>query len=120
MNGKEMEQLEVWEKLIKPLFPPHAEINTGSSGLDYYIDIQWHLGSDPNRPNKLSRMIKIQITHEAMKDYLDSDSKQRSERNKKFEKYIEDRKKQFNPEHDSPAGQTPPEEIWTITSSILN
>ena len=121
MNSKEMEQpKKAWVELIKSLFPAHAEINTHNRSNDYYIDIQWYLRNDPDRPNKLSREIKIQITRAAMKDYLEFGSKQRSEWDMKFKKHVEEKLDKFNPEHDSHSGQTPPEEIWTITSSIFN
>lgn len=107
-------------KSVKDKFPLYAEI---SSIIDrdrrgYVARIHWRLGSDKERPNKSSRIILVIISGEAIDDsHYDS---RRNEVHAKFEKFIDSKIKQFNPEHDESYNKLPPVDEWLVDNACIN
>lgn len=96
--------------IIKPIFPPGAEIRRrlGTDGL--VLSVAWKLKNDPARPNKRSRRIILALSEEALEDYYaDSDA-----RDKRIAAIVADRLKAFTPDHDTPYGQPESEEVWVL------
>jgi len=85
------------------------------AGNDVVLRIDWKLGSDPNRLNKRSRLIRVAISKEAIDDC--TDFKIAASR---FKKIIQDKLSFFNPDHDTPKYGSPPIEEWIISTLDLN
>lgn len=119
----ETKWLSIGDKLVesvKEKFPSHAEY---SSIIDhrrygYLANIHWKLNNDKNRPNKPSRIILIVISGEAIED-SDYD-KRHAVVQERFQKFINEKVKHFNPEHDEPYGKAPPIEEWIVDTGLLN
>lgn len=106
--------IEEWIELIRPLFPNDARIET-DAGDDVVLRIDWKLGSDPDRPNKRSRLIRVIIPREAITDCHDFKTA-----GSRFRKIIQDRLSVFNPDHDIPKYGSPPIEEWVISTFDVN
>lgn len=105
---------------IKDMFPPHAEFSSivDHGRYSYLANIHWKLNNDNKRPNKPSRIILIVISGEALED---SDYNNRSNLvQERFKKFICDKVKHHNAEHDEPYGDAPPVEEWLVDTRLLN
>jgi hypothetical protein len=118
----EKEWLSVGNELIgcvKDQFPgAHFNSRIDHSRYSFICNICWKLNTDRDRPNKLSKIISVIISGEAIED-SDYDNNKATIQ-KKFQDYIETKRKGFDPEHDEPYGQPPPMEEWVITSKHLH
>ena len=103
-----------WIELIRPLFPKDARIEM-DAGNDVVLRIDWKLRSDPNRPNKRSRLIRVVIPEEAIDDCTDFKIA-----GSRFKKIIQDKLSVFNPDHDTPKYGSPPIEEWIISTLDVN
>jgi hypothetical protein len=103
-----------WVKMIRPLFPKNARIEV-VGGPDVVLRIDWKLGTDPARPHKRSRLIRVIIPEAAIGACTDF-----KEAGWRFRKLIEDRLSAFRPEHSTPRCGTPPREEWIVASLDLN
>ncbi len=100
--------------VVGTAFPAGTDIKT-TVAHDLIFAIDWPLNTDPNRPNKRSRIINLIITYEAIEDcrYFNL-----AERNLK--KFIQDKLSYFNPEHEHSKYMPQPVEEWVVTTSTLN
>ena len=83
--------LDYWVRLIRPLFPANAWIVARYDGDDHVIEIDWKLDTDPARPNRRSRKIRITISDGAIEDYLDRDRNERDLFETRLKKLIHER-----------------------------
>jgi len=58
-----------FRELVERLLPEDPRTLVPLGGPDLMILVTWRLGSDPSRPNKRSRMLRIAISEEALEDY---------------------------------------------------
>src|SRR5450631_1461311 len=58
-----------FRELVERLLPEDPRILTLCGGPDMMILATWRLSTDPSRPNKRSRMLRIAISAEALEDY---------------------------------------------------
>lgn len=107
---------------IKNIFPEHAEFACKSKfdTKNYAMRIDWELRNNPTHPNKPSKIILIELTTEALKDYqtLSQENKQKAQ--ERLYNIIAKNFKNFTPEHEMSINETPPIEIWLITTKSLN
>ena len=103
-----------WIELIRPLFPKNARIEI-DAGNDVVLRIDWKLESDPNRPNKRSRLIRVIIPEEAIDDCTDFKAA-----GSKFTKIIKDKLSVFDPDHDTPRYGSSPVEEWVVSTLDVN
>ena len=104
---------------IRGVFPNGAEIETCMDGsrLSFVCTVYWKLGDDISRPNKPSKIILIIISYEAIED---SDYHQHEQAVKdKLREFIKTKYKDFNPNHNEPRENSPPNEEWIVVSNIL-
>jgi len=108
-----------WLKIIRPLFKPDANFKVFDKD-DHEIEVSWKLHSDPSRPSKRSKKIRIIISHEAVADY--QNKKERDQRNddEKLLQFIKMNLENFEPSHDNPIELGPPEVKWIVGTSIFN
>lgn len=110
--------LENFKDLIKPLFPVGADIHSIVTNRDCFIEIDWPLKSDPNRPHKRSKTIRIIFSYEFILDYLPKTQEDKKSIDYKLTKTIKQKLLAFNPDHDSALHQPNPIEDWVIPASI--
>lgn len=99
----------IFDKVIKDNFPLSAKITwkyEKQERLSYRV--QWKLTG-----NKPSKIIFILIHH----DILEDCDVKKNEVQQAFQKYITEKLKQFDPEHDAPEGTLPPSEEWIVMPS---
>lgn len=112
--------LDLWVKLITPIFPPNAWIDSRFSKDDYVILIDWQLVSDSRRQNKRSRKIQITIKEDAIEDYLDKNNQDRELFNVVLKQSICERYDRFNADNDISAIKSIPAETWLFSKRTLN
>lgn len=92
-----------------------------SGGEGYYVMLaSWKLGTDPARPHKRSKTLRIVLTQEALDDYARGAKGERNSADARFEASLRSRLSKFNPSHDAPLGSEPPIEKWDIGTIELN
>ena len=110
-----------WQSLLQPLFPDGAKIKVPNpEASDFLAKVFWSIESDPDRPNKMSKTIRIIVTDEAESDYLNKNDAQQQSDDMKLQEFIESRLAIHDPNHDNPREIDPPEVEWVAGSNILN
>ncbi len=101
--------------IIRPLFPENAEFKLNS---DNQVTIFWKLGNDEDRPNKRSKIIRLNISREFMEDYDAANENIKQEMETKFSGGVSQKLANFDPDHNAPYGDgtLEPEEIWVVPS----
>lgn len=87
---------------------------------DMMILATLRLASEPLRPNKRSRMIRIVISQEALESYANGDAEVRLAGDARFVAWFGRQMSTFDPNHDSPLGVEPPAVTWPVSTRILN
>lgn len=77
-----------WLDLIRPLFMKDADLNILYQKDDYEVLVSWKLGTDPSRPSKRSKTIRIIVSEEAVEDYLKKSARQRENDDEKLVQFI--------------------------------
>ena len=106
--------------IVEREFPKHAEFHVRRESDDICIYVDWELGSDPARPSKRSRKIKICISREAIDEYTDGSDQNRKSADERLRRTVVGQLQAFHPEHNVPANVPVPIEQWTITTEMLN
>jgi hypothetical protein len=111
---------EHFRELVQGLLPPDSRVLLPSGGGDLIILATWRLTSDPTRPTKRSRMIRLILADEAVEDYARASDGLRLASDSRLLALLKDRLAAFDPNHDSPRGVNPPAVTWTVTTLDLN
>jgi hypothetical protein len=91
----------------------------GEDGL--MILATWRLPpDDPYRPAKRSRMVRIAITQEALKDYAAGSDSVRLASNERMSAWLRAQIAAFDPHHDAPLGVEPAPVTWPLGTVELN
>jgi hypothetical protein len=102
--------LDEWIKLIRPLFPRNARIET-DAGNAVALKIDWKLGNDQSRPNKRSRLIRMVIPEETIQDCADFKTA-----GSRIKKVIQGKLSVFNPDHNTRRCGKRPTEEWVVST----
>ncbi len=107
---------------IKDLFPESSEFESqyNSNKRAFECTIYWHLNNDEARPQKLSRIILIVISNEALEEFHSRGKGKQKIAQEKFERYIKEKLKLFSPDHNESSRHAPPVEEWLIDNNLLN
>jgi hypothetical protein len=106
--------------LVERQLPDDPRILMPRGGPDMMILATWRLGTDPPRPNKRSRMLRIAISEEALEDYARGSDGVRLASDERFVAWLRRRLSTFDPNHDTPLGVEPPAETWSVNTLELN
>jgi hypothetical protein len=109
-----------FRKLLEHELPEDPRILIPSGGPDLMILATWRLTSDPARPNKRSRMLRIAISEEALEDYARGSDGVRLASDERFLSWLRRQLSTFDPDHDSPLGVEPPATSWPVSTLDLN
>jgi hypothetical protein len=80
----------------------------------------WHLPAVPFRPARRSRMIRIAISQQALKDYASGNDGVRLASNERFVAWLRRQIVAFDPHHDAPLGVEPAPVTWPVGTRELN
>ena len=107
--------------LVEPHLPPDSRVLIPPGGPDLVILITWRLlNTDPVRPNKRSRMIRIVISEEALDDYARGTDGVRLASDERFIVWLQLKLATFDPHHDAPLGVEPTPATWNLATLELN
>jgi hypothetical protein len=109
-----------FRKLAERVLPEDSRILTPSGAPDLILLATWRLRSDPARPQKRSRMIRIVIAEEALEDYARGIDGARLVSDDRFVQWLRTQMSEFDPNHDSPLGVEPQAVKWLIGTVALN
>lgn len=109
-----------WLDLIYPLLPETASVTSYDHSDNFEASLSWELDNDPKRPHKESRIILIEIPKKTIDDYRNkSKIRQETDDNKlalQIKKFLQN----FNPNHDTPLGQSSPKKRLVISDAVLD
>ena len=111
------EQIRV---VIESVFPKGARVVALPGMKDYQLLVSWKPGTDPSRPGKRSKTVRIHIDAAAMDVFRQADESQRAYSLARLKPLLARRLELFDPDHDAPPGTEPPIEKWNIGTLELN
>jgi hypothetical protein len=112
--------LDHWLRIIKPILPANAWVESRLSNDNYIITIDWKLENDPHQPNKRSRKIEIIIKEEVIDDYLNKNKDERALSDIKMKQWISERYNQLTLDHDANTSNPRFPDKWNISKNVLN
>jgi hypothetical protein len=105
--------------IIKATMPGDAEIQVVSGVGALNIGVSWKLNDDPERPNKMSKTIRICVSHEAAQDLNSAAQHQQTSALRRVSYFLAQKFSQFDPRHDTPKNLPPPVETWIIDTKVI-
>jgi hypothetical protein len=109
-----------WSDLIRSVFKQGADLIVRDSIDHYEVIVSWKPGTDPSRPSKSSKRIRISVPWEAVGDYQNKTEIQQKNDDKKLVEFIKANLENFESNHDKPIEVGPPEVKWIAGSGVLN
>jgi hypothetical protein len=109
-----------FRELVERQLPEDPRVLVPRGGQDMMILATWRLPTDTFRPNKRSRMIRVVISQEALKDYAQSSDEVRLASDERLVAWLRRQLSGFDPNHDSPLGVEPAPVTWPVGTRILN
>lgn len=101
-------------ELLRPFFPPAADIQSIETLEGITLFVCWKLGSDPGRPNKRSKEIRLHISRETIDDYAGAPFGVRSRIELRMVANLRMALKTFSPEHASAPWERVPIIDWHL------
>ena len=108
---------EHWIGIIKEYLPKEAELFLHPIQ-DYCLDVDWKLRTDPSRPNKRAKKLRLIISEETLEDYRDANDSGKEGFDQKLIKFVEMTMANFDSNHDTPYGRTTPVETVHVPFGI--
>ncbi len=104
---------------IRARIPSIAEIRVipGINSLGF--GVSWKLNDDPERPNKMSKTVSICVSHEAAEDFANASAANQDAAYMRVSEFLSEKLSHFDPQHNAPRRESPPNEKWVITSEIV-
>ena len=114
------DQHERLRAVAERVFPTGTRLITLPGEAEFVLLASWKLGTDPTRPNKRSKTVRIGISQEAMQEYGRSAMVEREYADRRLESFLRKNFARLNPSHDAPLGTEPPVEKWHFGTMELN
>lgn len=109
-----------WMVMLNPLFPDDALLTSSDAADDFLLYASWKLNNDPKRPNKRSRTVVIEVPQNTIDDYLEKSKTRQLDDDQKLYLQVKEFIHLFNPDHDTPPDETPPEVRLVACGSVLD
>ena len=106
--------------LVAERLTDDARIFASFSAGDVVILATWRVRSEPERPAKRSRPVRIVIPVEAVESYVHASDRERRIAERRFAEWLDAQLAGFDADHDSPAGVEPPEALWKVDRRLLS
>jgi hypothetical protein len=110
--------LDYWVRLIKPIFPANAWINSRFLNDGHLIQIDWKLADDPREPDKRSKKIEIIIKERTIDHYLEKCKNDRALSDILLKEFICGRYNSYI--SDTSIHASASTETWNISTDVLN
>ncbi len=109
-----------FREILELQLPDDSRILMPRGGQDMMILASWRLASDAFRASRRSRMIRIVISEEALKDYARCAEDVQAASDERFRIWLRKQLSGFDPSHDAPLGVEPPPVTWSLSTVELN
>ena len=100
-------------------FSPEARIVAVAERPELVLVISWRLGTDPKRPSKRSKTIRLVVEEEALIDYAAAPPGHRLMADARLQEHLTEQLMRFDPDHVAALGREPPVVLWTIGTATL-
>ena len=114
------DQKERLRAVAERVFPTGTRLIALPGEGEFVLLASWKLGTDPLRPNKRSKTVRVGVSPEALEDYGRSAMDEREYADRKFESFLRKHLARLDPSHDAPLGTEPPMEKWHFGTIELN
>lgn len=111
---------EFWKEEIQRELPADARLTPIPREDRFEVTVGWKIKSDPERPNKPSKTIRIIVPQEAVDDYQRKSTLAKANDDEKLCNFVREKMKTFDPEHESSYGTPPPEVMWVADTNVLD
>ncbi len=109
-----------WASLLRPVFPDGTDFDIDLGASDFRAKARWKVGTDLDRPNKMSKTIFIIVPVETARDYENKSDTQRQADDGKLRDFVVSKLANHDPDHDTQKGEPPPTVKWFADASVLN
>ena len=109
-----------WKSLLQPVFPVGTKFDVDPNTSDFRAEVRWKVGTDPDRPNKMSKTIFIIVPGETENDYANKNDARRQSDDMKLLEFVKSNFDNHVPDYDVPKGVKPLEVKWVADSNVLN
>ena len=106
--------------MVEAQLPDDARILMPRGGADLMILVTWRLHSEPLRPSKRSRLVRIVVSEEAQEDYAVGTPAARGLSDARLVNWLRAQLGAFDPDHEAPLGVEPPAVTWLLGTAELN
>lgn len=107
------------QSVVVRSFCPEARIAAVAERPDLVLIISWKLETDPRRPDKRSKTIRLVLEEEALTEYAAAPPGQREMGDARLKQHLTDQLRRFDPDHRAAFGHEPPVVLWTIGAVTL-
>jgi len=107
-------------EIVKSSMPRDARIDALPTSDDFRIGVRWLLGTDPSRPNKMSKTIVIVFAYESIADFENLSDSQQSEGCDRLNIHLRQFLDEFDPEHENRPDEPPPTETWNVGGLLIS
>lgn len=112
--------LDYWLRMIKPIFPDNAWVQSRLSGGDHLIQIDWNLENVMHKQNRRSRKIEIVIKEEVIDHYLNQSKDKRVLCDIKMKEWLSEHYHNFCLEQEAyPSNSVSPIK-WRISNDVFD
>ncbi len=110
-----------WKSLLQPAFPDGTDFDVvDPDASNFRAEVRWKVGTDPDRPNKMSKTIFIIVPREAASDYANKNDAQRQSDDIKLLEFVKSNLANHDPDYDNRKRVVPPKVEWLAGSNVLN
>jgi hypothetical protein len=107
------------QSVVARSFSSEARIAAVAERPDLVLIISWKLETDPKRPDKRSKTIRLVLEEEALIEYAAAPPRHRQMGDARLEEHLTDQLRRFDPDHRAAFGHEPPVVLWTIGAVTL-
>ena len=103
--------------VVQRCFPADARIIVVSKETDVIFAISWKIRTDPGRPLKRSKIIRLNIEEEVVAEYAHGAVAVRQAFDDRLEQSLREHLTHFNPDHHALEDQVPPVVDWLVNAN---
>ncbi len=109
-----------WLDILYPLFPENARLTSSYINDDFLVSASWKLNNDSKQPDKRSRTVVIEVPKGTIDDYSGKSETRQIYDDQKLYMQVKEFLHLFNPNHETPADESPPEVRLVACGSVLD
>jgi len=114
------ELINHWGSLLQSVFPNGTEFEVSPIESYFQAKASWKIGSEPDRPNKMSKTILITIPKEIADDYENKNDTQKQSDDIRLCEFVKSNLANHDPDHNNLRDIPPPVVEWVAGSNVLN